>query len=524
MNRGWTSQEYDARYRVQKETMNSETIKDTQETVRVRFAPSPTGYLHIGGARTALYNWLWAKKNGGVFILRIEDTDVERSTEESVQEILDGLRWLGLDWDEGPYFQSENLPKHTEAAMKLLESGHAYRCFCTREDLEAQRSEAQERKVAFMYDGRCRRLSPEQIQEKLGQGVPYVVRFKVPRDPSEMVVFEDAVFGRMDKRCTDIEDFVILRSDGRPLYILSNAIDDSLDRITHVIRGADGIANTPKQVLVYKALGIPVPIFVHMPLTLDSKKAKLSKRKHGEVVTVSYYRQMGFLPWALCNFMALLGWSTTDEQEFFTREQLVEAFDIARINRSNSIFNYVPDDPKNWTDPKAIHFNATYIRTMPLDELFPYVKQELKSAGLWQDAYENGKHEWFLKTIDLIRARFHTLKDFSTRGRAYFSEEFEFDEKAVKKNLAKAPVLRELLPRLADKLEALESFDQPSVEEVIRSYAEEKEVKAGLLINAARTAVSGTAVGPGLFEMLETIGQGAVVQRLRKAVNLIPQG
>ena len=502
--------------------MNSETINNSRETVRVRFAPSPTGYLHIGGARTALYNWLWARRNGGVLILRIEDTDVERSTDESVQEILDGLRWLGLDWDEGPCFQSENLPKHTEAALKLLESGHAYRCFCTREELEAQREQAQERKVAFMYDGRCRKLSPEKIQEKLDQGIPHVVRFKVPREPNEMVVFEDAVFGRMDKRCTDIEDFVILRSDGRPLYILSNAVDDSLDRITHVIRGADGIANTPKQVLIYNALGIAPPLFAHMPLTLDNKKAKLSKRKHGEVVTVGYYRRMGFLPWALCNFMALLGWSTTDEREFFSREELVQEFSLERINRSNSIFNYVPGDPKNWTDPKAIHFNATYIRTMPLDELFPYVKDELQSAGLWQDAYENGKREWLLKTIDLIRARFHTLKDFSTRGRCYFSEEFDMDPKAVKKNLAKAPELRELLPELADRLDALETFDQPAIEEVIRSMAEEKGIKAGLLINGSRTLISGSAVGPGLFEMLEAIGQQAVVRRLRKAVDLIP--
>lgn len=502
--------------------MTSALTDKTQETVRVRFAPSPTGYLHIGGARTALYNWLWARKHEGVFILRIEDTDAERSTEESVQQILDGLHWLGLDWDEGPYFQSEHLPQHADAARKLLESGHAYRCFCTREDLEAQREAAQEERVAFMYDGRCRRLSQEQIQKNLDQGIPYVIRFKVPRDPAETIAFEDAVFGRMDKRCVDIEDFVIVRSDGRPLYILSNAVDDWLDRISHVIRGADGIANTPKQVLIYKALGIAPPMFVHMPLTLDNKKAKLSKRKHGEVVTVAYYRRKGFLPWALCNFMALLGWSTTDEREFFTRSELIELFDLARINRSNSIFNYVPGDPKNWTDPKAVHFNATYLRTMPLEELFPYVKEELQKEGLWNDAYENGQRDWFLKTVDLIRARFHTLTDFTSRGRCYFSEEFEFDPKAVKKNLAKDPGLREYLPQLADRLDALDQFDQPSIEEVIRSYAQEKDVKAGLLINAARTAVSGTSVGPGLFEMLEAIGKDSVANRLRKAVDLIP--
>lgn len=374
----------------------------------MRFAPSPTGYLHLGGARTALYNWLWARKTGGVFVLRIEDTDVERSSDASVQEILDGLTWLGLNWDEGPYFQTENIPKHQEAAQKLLDSGHAYRCFCTKEQLEEQRREAEAKKVAFMYDGRCRDLSPEQIQSNVDSGVPFVIRFRVPRDPGAIVKFEDAVFGRMEKRGQDIEDFVIVRSDSRPLYILSNAVDDALDRITHVIRGADGIANTPKQVLIYEALGIDPPMFAHMPLTLDNKKAKLSKRSHGEVVTISYYRRNGFLPWALCNFLALLGWSSADGREFFSPEELIQAFDLSRINRANSIFNYVPGDPKNWTDPKAIHFNATYLRTMPLDYLIPYVKEELQEAGLWQESFEDREREWFRRTIDLTRARFFT--------------------------------------------------------------------------------------------------------------------
>jgi glutamyl-tRNA synthetase len=490
--------------------------------VRVRFAPSPTGYLHLGGARTALYNWLWARKTGGVFILRIEDTDVERSTQESVQEILDGLKWLGLDWDEGPCFQSANLSKHVDAAYKLLESGHAYRCFCSKEELEAQRKEAEAKKIAFMYDGRCRDLSQGQIEENLKKGIPFVVRFRVPRDPSAIVALEDAVYGRMEKKGLDIEDFVILRSDGRPLYILSNAVDDALDRITHVIRGADGIANTPKQVLIYNALGIAPPVFAHMPLTLDNKKAKLSKRTHGEVVTISYYRKRGFLPWALCNFMALLGWSGPDGREFFSREELVEVFDLSRINRSNSIFNYVPGDERNWTDPKAIHFNATYIRTMPLAELLPYVEDELKEAGLWREAYASHDREWFKKTIDLIRARYLTLKDFSTWGRCYFTDDFEFDEKAIKKNL-KDPKLAELLPELASKLNELSEFSAHTTEDVFRVYAEQKQVKPGLLINGARAAVSGTSVGPSLFEMLEVMGKETVVKRLRAAVNLIPR-
>jgi len=489
--------------------------------VRVRFAPSPTGYLHLGGARTALYNWLWARKTGGVLILRIEDTDVERSSDESVREILDGLRWLGLDWDEGPNLQSANLSKHVEAAGKLLETGHAYRCFCTREELEAQRKAAEAAKVAFQYDGRCRKLSPEQVNEKLAAGLAHVIRFRVPREPSDTVVFEDAVFGRIEKRGSDIEDFVIVRSDGRPLYILSNAIDDAEDRITHVIRGADGLANTPKQVLIYSALDIPRPVFAHMPLTLDNKKAKLSKRTHGEVVTVAYYRKRGFLPWALCNFMALLGWSSSDGREFFTREELINEFDLSRINRSNSIFNYIPGDPKNWTDPKAVHFNATYIRSMPLQDLIPYVKEELVSAGLWNDRYESSDKEWFERAVDLMRTRFLTLTDFATHGRCYFSDAFDFDPAAVKKNLRKDPLLGDYLAELAPRLDALPEFEAHAIEGVFREYAEEKSIKAGLVINAARTAVSGASVGPGLFEMLEGIGRRAVTERLIKAREVV---
>jgi glutamyl-tRNA synthetase len=497
--------------------MSSSSQNNGKDGVRVRFAPSPTGYLHIGGARTALYNWLWARKNGGTLILRIEDTDVERSTEQSIQEILDGLTWLGLDWDEGPNLQSANLPLHIEAANKLLESGHAYRCFCSKEELDEQRKTAEANKVAFMYNRRCRDLTPEQIDAKLSDKTPFVIRFAVPTDPAETVVFEDRVYGRNVKRASDIEDFVIVRSDGRPLYLLSNAVDDAVDRVTHVIRGADGMANTPKQSLIYRALGYDIPIFAHMPLTLDNKKAKLSKRKHGEVVTISFYRENGFLPWALCNFMALLGWSGSGEKEFYSRQELLEAFELTGINRANSRFNYTPGDPKNWTDPKAIHFNATYIRTMDLEELIPYVRQELESAGLWDQEYESAQKDWFYRTIDLIRARFHTLKDFSSLGRCYFSDEFHFDPKAVKKNLGKDPRLKEWLPELGQKLEKLDSFDKTSIEKVFRDFAQEKDISAGILINASRTAVSGVAVGPGLFELLEVVGGQRVAKRLMAA-------
>ncbi len=489
------------------------------EPVRVRFAPSPTGYLHIGGARTALYNWLFARKHNGTFVLRIEDTDAERSTEDSIREILDGLQWLGLQWDEGPVFQSARIEQHCEAAQRLLAEGKAYRCFCTREELEAKRARAQEQKSDYKYDGTCRRLSAAEVQERESRGLPSVIRFKTPRD-GEAAAFDDAVYGHIEKRHEDIEDFVIVRSDGNPLYLLSNAVDDTIDRITHVIRGQDGLGNTPRQILLYKALGHTPPVFAHMSLTLDTKKAKISKRRHGEAVTVSYYQRNGMLPWALCNFLALLGWSTPDDREFFSREELIEAFSLEGIAKHNSIFNYSPGDPKNWTDPKAIAMNARYISLLPLDELKPYVRDELKKHDLWDDAYDGAESAWFDDALSLIRTRMHSIAEFAEKGRPYFSDDFPFEEKAVAKNLRKDPGLKSYLPRLADELDRLDTFDEETLEQTIRELSESLGVKAGLLINAARTAVTGQSAGPGLFELLAIVGRERTVKRLRSAVTL----
>ncbi len=490
------------------------------EQVRVRFAPSPTGYLHIGGARTALYNWLFARKNNGTFVLRIEDTDAERSTKESIRQILDGMQWLGLNWDEGPFFQSERIETHREAARKLLESGSAYKCFCTKEELDAKRKKAQDAKEDYKYDGTCRKLSEQEIKQREEQGLPYVVRFKTPKDDG-CVAFDDRVYGHIEKNHVDIEDFVILRSDGNPLYLLSSAVDDQTDRITHVIRGQDGLGNTPKQILIYEALGHTPPVFAHMSLTLDTKKAKISKRKHGEVVTVGYYKEHGMLPWALCNFLALLGWSTPDDREFFTREELIEAFSLEGIARHNSILNYHPGDRKNWTDPKAISMNARYISMLTMDELVPYVREELRAQSLWDDAYDGDKKAWFESTLDIIRTRLHTIKDFATKGRPYFADDFDFEETAVRKNLKKDEKLKEYLPALADKLAELQTFDIENTENVVRAMCEDLGVKPGLLINAIRTAVTGQAAGPGLFELLIAVGQQRAVERLRKAVDLV---
>jgi glutamyl-tRNA synthetase len=335
------------------------------------------------------------------------------------------------------------------------------------------------------------------------------------------VVFDDLVYGRIEKGLEDIEDFVIVRSDGLPLYLLSNAVDDIRDRITHVIRGQDGLGNTPRQILIYRALGEEPRTFAHMNLTLDPKKAKISKRKHGDIVTVGFYKERGFLPWALCNFLLLLGWSTEDNREIVTRDEAIREFTLARAGRANSVFDYRKDDPKFFTDPKAIAINAEYIRTMDIEELGELAFPELEGAGLWKPAYEKEKRDWYLHTLDLIRARYHTLRDFAELGRPYFSEDFTIEPKALKKNLQKDPRLKEWLPELADRVEGLEPFTHESTEAAVREFSEEKEVKAGLIINAIRAAVTGQLAGPGLFDILVTLGPISTANRLRKTASLL---
>lgn len=482
--------------------------------VRVRFPPSPTGYLHIGGARTALINWLYAKKTGGKLILRIEDTDAERSTRESIEGILEGLRWLGLDWDEGPYFQTEFSADHIRAAETLIQSGHAYKCFCAKEELDAKRETAMTAKKDVRYDGTCRNLSPAEAAEKEKKGIPPVIRFKVPRHDGT-VAYDDTVLGRIESRYEDIEDFVIVRSNGKPLYLLCNVVDDIRDRITHIIRGQDHMTNTIRQVLLYEALGAPVPVFAHMPLTLDLQKRKISKRSHGEVVAVQFYRDRGFLPWALSNFLILLGWNPGTDQEIFSREELIEAFTLERISKVNSVFNYRKDDPKFFTDPKAISINSHYLRTMPIAELAELVKKHFQDQGLWNASYETNRKEWFLRTLDLIRDRFHTVNDFASAGRAYFADDYEIDEKPLQKNILNHPELKQWFPMLADRFAGLDSFDKETAENATRQLAEELDIKPGILINGMRTALTGQLAGPSMFEVLEALGREKVVARLR---------
>ena len=493
-------------------------------TVRVRFAPSPTGYLHIGAARSALFNWLFARKSGGKFLLRIEDTDLQRSTDESTRSIIEGLEWLGLDYDEDLVFQSNNAPQHRAAANRLLQEGKAYRDFTPKEERDdkdvkqdiAERARAQTVEGVDPRSNPYRDLPKEESDRRAAAGEPFAVRLKVPAEGQTK--FDDIVYGPQERSHSEIEDLVLLRSDGHPLYNLSVVIDDIEMGITHVIRGQDHLTNTHKQILIYEALGATIPRFAHLPLILAPNKGKLSKRKHGEVVSLTTYRDRGFVPAAFRNFLALLGWAPPEGKEILSKEELIEAFSLEGIGRANAIFNFQENDPRRWTDDKALWMNAEYIRTMPLEELLPMVKAELRASKLWREEYEDDDRDWLLKTLALIRERYFTLKDFSGQGRAYFSDDFDFDDSAVNKNLRKEPRLRELLSGLADKLETVEPFNAETAEGALRVFAEEAGVKAGLLINGSRTMLTGQAVGPSMFDIFDVLGRDASVQRLRSGV------
>lgn len=487
---------------------------------RVRFAPSPTGYLHIGAARTALFNYLFARHTGGKFLLRIEDTDLQRSTDESTGSILEGMAWLELDFDEEIVFQSDNAEKHRRAALKLLAEGKAYRDFTPKEeksdknvkDQIADRARAQGADKN-MRDNPFRDSPSEESNRRAESGEPFAIRLKVAE--TGKTNFEDAVYGTQERDYAEIEDLVLLRSDGHPLYNLAVVCDDIEMQITTVIRGQDHLTNTHKQVLLYEALDAPKPKFAHVPLILAPGGKKLSKRIHGPIVSMTTYRDEGFLAAAFRNFIALLGWSPKTEREIMNLPELIDSFTLENIHRSSAIFNFDPNNPKRWTDDKALWMNAEYIRTMPLAELLPLVKAELKSAKLWREEYESDDQEWFEKTVDLIRSRFFTLKDFSAQGRAYFSEDFDFDETALKKNLWKDARLREWMPELADKLERVEPFEHDPIQAAVNEFAEERGVKTGIIANAARALITGQAVGASMFEIIAHLGKGRVTNRLR---------
>ena len=471
------------------------------EQVRVRFAPSPTGYLHVGGARTALFNWLFARRYGGRFVLRIEDTDFNRSSDEMVEGILRGMRWLGLTWDEGPFYQSQRLERYREMSAALLDGGGAYRCFCGVED---GRKNYAENSASVEHE--CAALSREASERRAAAGEPFAIRFRVPPGRTS---FADKVMGKIEVENSILEDFVLLRSDGVPTYHLSVVTDDIDMEITHVIRGADHISNTPKQILLYRAAGRPVPEFAHLPLILGPDKQRLSKR-HG-ATSVMAYADEGYQPEAFFNFLSLLGWSPGDDREIFTRDDLASLFSLEGVGKANAVFGL---DKLDW-------FNSQYLRNMPIDELRKLAIADLKSSGVWGEAPDPASpnyqpYQVYLDAaLELVRPRARKASDFSGNFRAFFTDDFSYDEAAATKFLSD-PKLKELIPVLLERYAASREFTMQSTEAELRRLADEGGVKAGLLINALRVALTGQGVAPGLFEVMQVLGRERTLARMRR--------
>jgi glutamyl-tRNA synthetase len=482
---------------------------------RVRFAPSPTGYLHVGGARTALFNWLYARRLGGTFVLRIEDTDVERSSTDMVAGILDGLRWLGLDWDEGPgvggphgpYFQSERLDRYRGAATRLVKDGFAYYCYCSPERLREERERAEQRGEAWQYDRACLALPPERIAEFEAIGAARAIRFKVP---DATTAFDDVVHGRIEFDSRSIEDFVVVRSDGHPTYHLSVVVDDLDMQISHVIRGDDHVSNTPKHILLFEALGAAVPVFAHVPLILGADKKRLSKR-HGATSVTEYQRQ-GYLPDAMVNFLALLGWSPGGDRELMSIRELSESFSLEGISGGNAVFN---TEKLDW-------MNGQYIARLAGADLVRVVEPFLADAGLLNRT-PRPTGAWLARLLELLRPRAKRLSEFPDLARPFLRETVDYEPEAIAKHLS-GPEAGSHLAALAETLRTVEPFDESSVEAAVRAAAAERGVKAGVLIHAARVAMTGRTTSPGIFEVLVLLGRERSVERLERLAGLLPIG
>lgn len=459
-----------------------------------------------------MFNWLLARKEGGTFILRIEDTDVKRSSDEMVKDILEGLEWLGLHWDEEPYYQSQRFEIYRSIAERLLEAECAYRCFCSPELLESKKQKARDEGQEWRYDRSCRALSEEEIQAHLKAEEPFAIRFKVPH--KQKVCFEDLVYGSIDVETENIEDFVLLRSDDTPTYHLCVVADDTQMRISHVVRGADHLPNTSKHVLLYQALNEPVPFYVHLPLILGPDKKRLSKR-HG-ATSVLEYRRQGFLPAALRNYLVRLGWSPKDDQEIFSEEELIAGFDIGRINKANALF-----------DPQKLEWmNGQYILAATPEELAPGVESLLKEEQLWDEAWEGEGSDQFRSILELLQSRAKKLTDFVDMGRPFFSDSFEYEPEAIRKNLtfeepAEAVNLLAALEELSEAYRKLEKFNLENTEKVLREVVEQHSLKAGKFMGAIRVALTGKTASPGIFDVIVTLGKDKTLERLGKVPNLL---
>ncbi|HEX8950001.1 MAG TPA: glutamate--tRNA ligase [Dissulfurispiraceae bacterium] len=463
-------------------------------TVRVRFAPSPTGYLHIGGARTALFNLLFARRHKGTFILRIEDTDTTRSTDEYIEAIIEGMKWLNLDWDEGPYRQTARFDVYKEYVDKLLAEGKAYYCYCTPEELEQRRQEALAQGKTPKYDGRCRLLK-EPIP-----GRPAAVRFKMPQEGT--TVLNDLIKGAIEFENSVLEDMVIMRSDGTPTYNFVVVVDDIDMKITHVIRGDDHVNNTPKQIHIYNAFGWQTPAFAHLPMILGSDKARLSKR-HG-ATSVMAYKEMGYLPDALVNYLVRLGWSYGD-QEVFTREELIEHFTLEAVGKSAAVFN--PE--------KLLWLNSQYMNKTGPADLAKLALPFLEKEGIIKEG-ERPDMQWLAKAVLSLKERARTLVELAHSLRYYILEYVDIDPKAGEKFLK--PEHRNTLSELHARLSGLEAFTAEGIEKVFHAMAEERSVKLGNIAQPARVAITGGTASPGIFEVMEIVGKGKVLKRLERVI------
>ncbi|MGD1986841.1 MAG: glutamate--tRNA ligase [Desulfobacterales bacterium] len=472
--------------------MQMETKNDLIVT---RFPPSPTGFLHVGNARTAIFNWLYARRMKGKFVLRIEDTDTERSTQQAIDAIFEALEWLGIDWDKGPYYQTKRLDIYHQYLERLVDSGHAYYCTCSPDEITAMREKAMATGGKPKYDGTCR-------DKGLSKTPDAVIRLKAPL--SGTTVVEDVIKGNIVFQNDELDDFIVCRSDGIPTYNFAVVIDDMTMQVNTVIRGDDHVMNTPKQILVYKALDHPLPVYGHVPMVLGTDKSRFSKR-HG-AVSVSAYRDMGYLPDAMLNYLVRLGWSHGD-QEFFTRQELIEVFDLEHIGRSAGVFD----------SEKLLALNADHIRSTPAEGLVEPLKPFLKRHGT---AVED--NNLLLKVIETLHARSKTLDEMAQSALFYFADDIEYEEKAAKKFLK--PAVLDAMQLLLVQLEGLDAFSEENLETAFKAVMDQTGLKLGKIAQPVRVALTGRTASPGIFEVAAIIGKDKVISRLKKAIQYIEKG
>ncbi|MDD3538633.1 MAG: glutamate--tRNA ligase [Atribacterota bacterium] len=489
-------------------------MENKNKNIRVRFAPSPTGYLHIGGARTALFNWLYARHYGGTFILRIEDTDTLRSTPEAVNAILDGLRWLGLDWDEGPekggeygpYFQMQRLDFYKQCATKLLASGGAYYCYCSKEELALRRKKQLADGKPAIYDRRCLNLSEADKKDFEKEGRKPAIRLKMP---DRRIMVHDLIKGEMNFDCQLLSDFVIVKSDGIPTYNFAVVVDDILMKISLVMRGDDHISNTPKQIVIYQALGETLPEFAHIPMIMGPDNTRLSKR-HG-ATSVIEYQKMGFLPEAVVNYIAHLGWSSGTNQEIFSIEELIKHFTLEKVSRHSAIFSM---EKLNW-------FNSEYLKKMSDEKYMEMLTPYLEEAGFLDTTLNSEKANWLKKVVSLMKSRVKNFRQFLEYGDYFFTEGFTIEEKAVQ--ILEQDEVGNILGQLVERLRQIDDWNEENIEKVVREVAEELNLKGKQIIHPVRVALSGKTVGPSLFAIMEVLGKEKSIIRLERVIKKLAE-